>query len=175
MLKKKIQKIAEESLPHQVYPLVEAFGKKLIEVKWNFLGIKRLNSQIELDEPIIMYCVGARYGLPHLADYLRRKKKLFSIGFEPDPAEAKRLKDNDKFDVIVSKALGSEHGVRTLNITKHPGCSSLLFPNTENLKKFFKYPDWFDVKETMKLSKKKLFLCPISYKLTLKDLILKFY
>ncbi len=127
-------------------PYLKLMNYKLME--FQNPKIKQLTKVLETNDPIIFYSIGARYGLPcKFANYLRDHKFLFGIGFEPDREEAQHLKDDNLFDVIMPYALGSENGTHTLNITEHPGCSSILFPHAENLNLFCEYPEWFNLKD----------------------------
>lgn len=56
------------------------------------------------------------------------------ILFEPDPRSYKRLKESG-FEVYNS-ALGNEEGIKTLNLTQKPACSSFLEPNMAYLSNF---------------------------------------
>lgn len=123
---------------------------KLMELKDS--RINQLTQKLDKNDKIVMYSIGARYGLPNkFANYLRDHKFLLGIGFEPDPVEAQRLKDDNLFDVILPYALGSQSGKQKLNITEHDGCSSILLPHTENLNRFCEYPEWFNLKEEVNI------------------------
>jgi FkbM family methyltransferase len=94
-----------------------------------------------------MYSIGGRDGLPSLAKYLREKKLLVGIGFEPDTEEAQLLKENNAFDRVLPYALGSEHGIQKLNITKYAACSSILLPHKDNLKFFLGNTESFEIQK----------------------------
>jgi len=80
-------------------------------------------------------------------------KDVHVIGFEPDPAECKRLNWQTKSSPFKSEehfavALSGADGDRTFYVTRDPACSSLYKPN----KKWFEHdngdPDRADVIET---------------------------
>lgn len=111
MIIERLRNIAKEQLPSYKKsswcPYYQKLNFKLMEMKDS--RIKMATGQLEQNDPIIVYSVGARYGLPSpFADYLRAKKLLIGIGFEPDYKEAQRLKDNDLFDLVFPYALGSQ-------------------------------------------------------------------
>lgn len=152
---KNFKLLAKQIFPNykqsKYYPYYKDFHHKLESLNYKLMEIrdpriKQLANELQRENPIVMYCLGARYGLPsNVAYYLREKKFLLGVGFEPDPVEAQRLKDENLFDIILPYALGNENGVQTLYITENPGCSSLLLPHTENINLFCEQPEWFNV------------------------------
>jgi FkbM family methyltransferase len=94
-----------------------------------------------------MYSIGGRYGLPSVANYLREKKLLVGIGFEPDTEEAQLLEENNAFDRVLPYALGSENGIQKLNLTKNAACSSILIPHKDNLSFFCGDTESFEIQK----------------------------
>lgn len=90
------------------------------------------------DTSIVMYDVGARYGIHYLYTELLKYPNFSVIGFEPDEAEASKLNENNMSGIrqTFPVALAESEGTRTLYITKHPGCSSLYPPNTKVLNNY---------------------------------------
>ncbi len=89
-------------------------------------------------DKIVYVDVGARWGISeqwnHFSDIVT------IIGFEPDETECKKLnaqiREKDLLIKYLPTALSFEKEERTLNITKSPGCSSLLKPNRKILNQF---------------------------------------
>ncbi len=89
-------------------------------------------------EKIICVDIGARWGIAepwiHFGDIVN------IIGFEPDETECKKLnaqiREKDMLIKYLPTALLDGKKDVTLNITKSPGCSSLLKPNRKILNQF---------------------------------------
>ncbi|KHE90620.1 MAG: FkbM family methyltransferase [Candidatus Scalindua rubra] len=105
----------------------------------------------ELKKDKILYVdVGARWGITepwvHFGDIIN------IIGFEPDETECKKLnaqiREKDVFIKYLPIALLDGKKDATLNITKSPGCSSLLKPNTKLLNQFPDFERFNIVKKT---------------------------
>lgn len=161
MVTESIERLVKKRFPYykefKYYHYLKVFKYRLMELKGS--REKVLASQLEQSDPIILYSVGARFGFSSiLTNYLRFKKLLLGIGFEPDRKEAQRLKDNNLFDIVLPYALGSQYEVRKLNITEVPSCSSLFLPNKAKLKEFCKEEDMssFNVKEEIDIEVHKL-------------------
>lgn len=99
--------------------------------------------------PIVMYDVGARYGIHYLYTELLKYQNFSVIGFEPDAAEASKLNENNLSGIrqTFPFALAEAEATRTIYITKHPGCSSLYPPNQEFISNFL-ISDLFEVVDT---------------------------
>lgn len=105
----------------------------------------------ELKKDKILYVdVGARWGITepwtHFGDIVN------IIGFEPDETECKKLnaqiREKDLFIKYLPIALLDEKKDATLNITRSPGCSSLLTPNAKILNQFPDFERFDIVKKT---------------------------
>jgi FkbM family methyltransferase len=72
--------------------------------------------------------------------------------FEPNPAEAERLRETLSRTVphylVIETALSNVSGPQTLNITRHFGCTSLRHPNHDFLRNY-RIQRLFHVKETV--------------------------
>jgi len=115
------------------------------KLEWRDRSAVRAFSAVSASNPLVLYCIGARGGADGMAGYFRRQGKLKLVAFEPEPDEATRLSGNESFDYMIPCGLGNETGRRMLNVTKSPGCSSILEPHTENLQKLCEFPEWFRV------------------------------
>ena len=93
------------------------------------------NSPVSPDrEHLRLIDVGARGGVqekwqPHL-------ESITPILFEPDPAEAEKLRARFTSALVVEAALSSVAGRRNLVITENPTCISLRSPNQEFLSSY---------------------------------------
>jgi FkbM family methyltransferase len=91
--------------------------------------MRELLARTELD--VLVADVGCRWGFHERWDSLEPNVEL--VGFEPDIAEAERLRRlyRGKRVAIAAHALGKNEGVATLHIARDPGSSSLYEPATE--------------------------------------------
>lgn len=98
---------------------------------------------------IVMYDVGARYGIHYLYTELLKYKNFSVIGFEPDEEEASKLNENNISGIrqTFPVALAESEGTRTIYITKHPGCTSLYPPNTKLVSNYL-ISDLFEIVDT---------------------------
>jgi FkbM family methyltransferase len=115
------------------------------KVSWRDRRVVQAFAAIPTAEPVVLYCVGARGGADSVEDLFRRRGKMQIVGFEPEPVEAKRLEADGSMDFTLPYALGDRSGPRTLYVTQHPGCSSLLEPHPENVRLFRENAEWFRV------------------------------
>lgn len=83
--------------------------------------------------PIVVHDVGGRGGLQGRWRVVARFAPVVGVLFEPDPAEAARLRASGERVTVVEWALGAEPGTATLHITREPGRSSLLVPNVDRI------------------------------------------
>lgn len=99
--------------------------------------------------PLVLYDIGARYGIHYLYTELLKLPNFSVVGFEPDQQEAAKLNDNNISGIkkTFPVALAESKGVRTIYITKHPGCSSLYPPNKDLLAEY-SVSDLFEVTDT---------------------------
>lgn len=102
---------------------------------------------------IVYVDVGARWGIPRpWKDFL---DVVTVIGFEPDAIECNRLNaraQNEGLPVkYLPNALYNRREDVVLNITRNPGCSSLLKPNRDILEEFPE-PERFDITNTVTLN-----------------------
>ncbi len=77
----------------------------------------------------VMYDVGARWGISKPYDKLKLFPEFFSVGFEPDIEEAKRLEKLGLFSKAVPAGLGDKNEHRILNMARDPGSSSIFKPD----------------------------------------------
>ncbi len=81
--------------------------------------------------------------------------RLFPVLFEPNPAEASKLRgllaDTFPDSLILETGLAETTGPQTLNLTQHFGCTSLLKPNHEFLAKY-RIARHFRVKGTLEVA-----------------------
>ena len=98
---------------------------------------------------VVMYDIGARYGIHYLYLELLNLKKFSVVGFEPDPEEVTKLVQakNSGIKKIFPLALAESKGMRKIYITKHPGCSSLYPPNQKLLSQYLS-SDFFELIDT---------------------------
>jgi FkbM family methyltransferase len=91
--------------------------------------MRELLAQNELD--VVVADVGCRWGFHERWDSLAPNVEL--VGFEPDAAEADRLRRlyRGRRVTIAAHALGKEEGAGTLHVARDPGSSSLYEPATE--------------------------------------------
>ena len=102
-----------------------------------------------MDESLVVVDVGVRGGPHPRWQPLRNRVQI--IGVDADPAECARLiaEASGIPARYVHYALGRRDGEQaTLHVTRQPGCSSLLAPNTEFLRAF-SYGREFDVVKTV--------------------------
>lgn len=78
--------------------------------------------------PVQIADVGARGGLSRGWQVLWRAGLVRPIFVEPEPEEAKRLGETYPNAALIEHALGERQEMRSLFVTHHPGCSSLLRP-----------------------------------------------
>lgn len=88
---------------------------------------------------IVVYDIGARWGLSQPYALLGKTKKLFSVGFEPDANEASNLEASGAFTKTIPTALGAIRETRKLGIAKDPGSSSFLEPDFDEIRR---HTDW---------------------------------
>lgn len=116
-------------------------------------GNKR-TTDVKLDEPINVYEIGSRGGA--FDDLNKISDRINYFGFEPNPDECKKLnlksKNSKKFleEKYFQFAIGGNNPRETLYVTKQPGCSSYLEPETETIS-FYRRQKWFEVVETFKI------------------------
>ncbi len=96
--------------------------------------------------------IGARFGIDENS-VLRRIREypgLYLVGIEPDKAEADRLSAgvNGPYAKVLPVAVGRKVESRTLYLTRHAGCSSILRPADRSLSAY-SGRDCFDVVGTM--------------------------
>lgn len=125
-------------------------------ILWRHPEINEFINKLNTDSPLAVYYIGARGGPDLFTNYLRRKKLAFSVGFEPELIEAEKLRLYGIYEEVIQVALGSKSTVECLYVTQEPGCSSLLLPDMETIQKFFKYPEWFNIKETQQIQLERL-------------------
>lgn len=108
------------------------------------------NASDYLQEKIVWFDVGARYGLGSTFTRLSKEGRMDIIGFEPDQEECARLNQLDDGITYYPYALGSKNGEADFYITKHPGASSFLKPNEKVLAP---YPirSCFEIEKIVKL------------------------
>jgi FkbM family methyltransferase len=99
--------------------------------------------------PVVLYDIGARYGIHYLYTELLKLKNFSVVGFEPDSEEAAKLNASDQSGITKTFpiALAESKGVRKIYITKHPGCSSLYPPNKDLIAEY-SISDLFEVINT---------------------------
>lgn len=90
--------------------------------------------QADPDFSLVVYDVGARWGISAPFDRLKGLSALRTVGFEPDPAEAAKLEQAAAFSRVCPVALGAREEVRTLHLAKDPGCSSLFPANLAEIR-----------------------------------------
>jgi FkbM family methyltransferase len=98
---------------------------------------------------LVMYDIGARYGIHYLYTQLLNLRNFSVIGFEPDKQETVKLDESSQSGLknIFPFALAVGQGMREIYITKHPGCSSLYRPNQDILR-HYSVADYFEVVDT---------------------------
>ncbi len=106
---------------------------------------RELSNQGDLNGPVL-YDIGARWGVSPPYDRLSAVRGFHSVGFEPDAAEAAKLRAAGAFHGVYPVALGARPEKRVLHLAKDPGSSSLLAPNAAEIGK---YTDWL-LYETVK-------------------------
>ena len=83
-------------------------------------------------EKIIVFDVGARFGIHPSWSALKNSNLLATYAFDPDVNEVKRLKEkyknNDNYQVY-PLAFGRSTGTKSINLLAHKGQSSFLQPN----------------------------------------------
>ena len=99
--------------------------------------------------PVVMYDIGARYGIHYLYTDLLSLRHFKVVGFEADEEEAENLKNNQLSGVLEvwPYAIAKSKGERVIYITKHPGCSSFYPPNQELLSQYSSF-DFFKISGT---------------------------
>lgn len=110
-----------------------------------------LNEQYP-DLVLVMYDIGARYGIHYDYRELLKLKHFRVVGFEPDTQEVAQIKESSSSGInqIWPLALAESKAIRTIFITKYPACSSLYPPNQKVLEE---YPpsDFFEVIDTKQI------------------------
>lgn len=99
-------------------------------------------------DKLVLVDVGAEGGLQEKWQHLAFD--LHPIFVEPSPASAAALRSGWPCSTVLEVGLLDRPCVRTLNITRLSGCSSLLEPNTELLKRWRVAPA-FDVVRTVEI------------------------
>lgn len=86
--------------------------------------------------PLTLVDVGARGGLQ--PNWLKARRHLRYVGFEPDPVEHARLARgaDPRRAVFINAAVGRQAARLALNVGRLGGTSSLSTPNTEFLRRF---------------------------------------
>ncbi len=114
------------------------FNRKLIE--W-------LNKAHQ-DLSVVMYDIGARYGIHYLYTDLLNLKNFKAIGFEIDENETANLRETQKTGMaeVWPYVIAQSKANREIYITKHPSCSSLYPPNEALLSQYSSY-DFFKIAE----------------------------
>lgn len=87
--------------------------------------------------PFIICDVGARDNIVHPWDIIDKIGKVLTHGFEPDPTEAKLLKETFPTRSYHPFAASDNDGTILLHIANDPGCSSIYPPNLEYIEKYF--------------------------------------
>ncbi len=101
------------------------------------------------NDPITLIDVGARAGIHDRWAALGIDLRV--VGFEPDAAECSRLNSAAKGgQTFVATALADRPGQRKLNLTRAPGCSSMLEPNRAFLSRFPDSGRW-DIQRTVEV------------------------
>ena len=90
----------------------------------------RAISPIALGTPLILVDIGAARGLQ--PKWRRYRRHTLPVMFEPNPAEAARLRAAPDA-IVVEHGLAAEAGTHTLNIAHWFGCSSMLDADPETL------------------------------------------
>ncbi len=85
---------------------------------------------INLVTPLVLVDIGAAGGLQ--PKWQKHRRKTRSVLFEPNPAEAARLRAAPD-TIVIENGLSAEPGVHTLNIAHWFGCSSMLDPDPDTL------------------------------------------
>jgi FkbM family methyltransferase len=80
-------------------------------------------------ERLVCYDIGARWGI--WRPFRKLPMPILKVGFEPDPAEAKRLAESGAFDRVAPVALSGKGGTRTLFVAREPACSSICGPDMD--------------------------------------------
>ena len=98
---------------------------------------------------VVMYDIGARYGLHYLYSDLLSLRHFRVVGFEADKKEVENLNNNQMSGVLEvwPYAIAKSKGERVIYITKHPGCSSFYPPNQELLSQYSSF-DFFKISGT---------------------------
>jgi FkbM family methyltransferase len=90
----------------------------------------RAMTPIVLDTPLVLVDIGAAGGLQ--PKWRRHRHQTRPVMFEPNPAEAARLRSLAD-TIVVENGLAAEAGIHTLNIAHWFGCSSMLDADPETL------------------------------------------
>ncbi len=135
MLKSKTM-IAKE-FNHLIY-VVETFRKTADLV--SAVAYAQLNRN-SMTKPILLD-VGARGGLATKWKLVHRWGLIEPILFEPDPIEAEALRIDEPKVKIVPFALWDVDDTLELNITKALGCSSILMPDRDTMRKYGRANDF---------------------------------
>lgn len=99
---------------------------------------------------ITLIDIGARWGVNPPWDQVD-KRYITYYGFEPDKDECEILNANSGKNVTYFPiALSDVEGKSILYLTKEPGCSSLLLPNTKNVSKFHQ-SDRFEILKKLEI------------------------
>jgi len=84
---------------------------------------------INLTSPLVLVDIGAAYGIQ--PKWRRHRHQTRPVMFEPNPAEAARLRAGDS--IVIEHGLAADIGVYILNIAHWSGCSSMLERDPEAL------------------------------------------
>lgn len=107
-----------------------------------------LNEQFPL-LAVVMYDIGARYGIHYHYRELLKLKNFSVVGFEPDEQEVAKLKESSQSGIqkIFPVALAESKGVRTIFLTKDPSCSS-FYPPAKDVLEEYPPSDFFELVES---------------------------
>lgn len=97
---------------------------------------------------MVLLDIGAMNGLQGRWEVLRKAGALTPILVEPNPEEARHLREADPAALVIEAALGDAEGKRTLYLTKGRGKSSLLKPDLDVIRDLEDIDDWTVEAET---------------------------
>ena len=106
--------------------------------------------------------IGCRYGITTIIAHWNKTrpieayKKIFNFyGIDGDPEALIPLKQKNDYFRLIAKAISDKKSQRDLYITKMNGCSSILKPDYEAIKKNLSNPkefiDWFEIEKIIKV------------------------
>ncbi len=90
---------------------------------------------VSVDGGFTVMQVGARGGADPFTKWLRLKKKVKTVGVEPESSGLEKLRKTKGFDVIVPHAFSDADGTVTLYVTKARGWCSLLKPDENAIRR----------------------------------------